>query len=130
MPAKIINLCVPSYPLIGFGLFEPLKIAGGNYGNITYHSFITYPHQSEPRDARLEVNLHGYLAKDNALTVGVASALNMGVGLCNFVVGFGLVKWKTEQPNPKSPYGNNNLIFIMNHTDFNPSDKTHQTFGC
>jgi hypothetical protein len=59
-----------------------------------------------------------------AYEIGVASALNMGVGLCNFVVGFGLVKWKTEQPNPKSPYSNNNLIFIMNHTDFNPSVST------
>ncbi|PLW53899.1 hypothetical protein PCANC_03780 [Puccinia coronata f. sp. avenae] len=115
MPIKIINLRVPSYPLIGFGLFTLLQC-------------------TKPCDACMEVDLYGYLSQETALTLGTLFAIgsrwivraaaktpeaptlnfnrnfafeigavplaNLAPGLCHFVVGFGQVHWKAKIPNP------------------------------
>ncbi|PLW36705.1 hypothetical protein PCASD_08707 [Puccinia coronata f. sp. avenae] len=162
MPMKIINLRVPSYPLIGVGFFEPLQITSSNYGNIKYQSSIVYPHKSENCDAQMEINLLSYSSRENSLSTGTVYAiggrwivrataesaeaptlnfnynyafairpfptLNLPFSLRHFVVGFGQAQWRGKIPNPQSPHLPNNLCFIMNHTDFDPLDKTHQAF--
>ncbi|PLW25261.1 hypothetical protein PCASD_26451 [Puccinia coronata f. sp. avenae] len=59
--------------------------------------------------------------RNYAFDLGLAAPLNIGPGLCNFVVGFGLAQWRAEIANPASPQLHKNLLFILNHTDFDPS---------
>ncbi|PLW05375.1 hypothetical protein PCANC_27662 [Puccinia coronata f. sp. avenae] len=152
MPIKIINLRVPSYPLIGFGLFTLLQC-------------------TKPCDACMEVDLYGYLSQETALTLGTLFAIgsrwivraaaktpeaptlnfnrnfafeigavplaNLAPGLCHFVVGFGQVHWKAKIPNPnhcqKSWLGwLHPSSYRMRPSDSNSGarhrDKTHQAF--
>ncbi|PLW57141.1 hypothetical protein PCANC_01880 [Puccinia coronata f. sp. avenae] len=98
MPIKIIKLQVPSYPLIGFGLFTPLQIlnskaqSGSSSGHFQYQSSIAYPQKTKPLHTRMEVNLCDYSSRETTLTPGML----FSIGGRNWIV-------RAAAKTPKAP---------------------------
>jgi hypothetical protein len=56
-----------------------------------------------------------------AFELGLAQNLKLAPGIRHFVAGFGQVQWRTEVADPHSAGHHNNLVFIMNHADYDRS---------